>query len=64
MEHPKNELPYLDEHAVVVSAAPARVWAALEEIAGSLGPRVVGGVKSGRYTAEEAASRHVPRQSA
>ena len=37
MEHPKNELPYLDEHSVVVSAAPARVWAALQEIAGSLG---------------------------
>jgi hypothetical protein len=33
----EHELPYIDEHVVVVPATPARVWPALEEIAESLG---------------------------
>lgn len=37
VEVPEHELPYLDEHTVVVAATPARVWAAVEEVAGTLG---------------------------
>jgi hypothetical protein len=33
----EHELPYLDEHVVLIPAAPERVWAALEETADSLG---------------------------
>jgi hypothetical protein len=37
MSSVQHDLPYLDEHVLLVAAPVTRVWAALEEVAASLG---------------------------